>query len=312
MTAILSSLLVGALLTASITLIIPSFKGKASANDAPIGVVATIFPVADILSQLMGDAAHVVTLLPPGASPHTYEPRPADVRAAAGASLFVSVGAGLDEWAGHIARVADRRVSALVLAEKVTEAGVGRRVGAGADHDHHDHHGIDPHFWLDPVIVRDVIAPALADALIELAPLHRAAISSRLAAFQERLTELDGWIRERLAPIDNRKFIGYHDAWQYFAHRYGLEQVAAVAPFPGQEPSARWMADLISKARAHQTGVVLAEPQLNPQAAQTIAGELKGTVIVLDPIGGPFIDGRESYIDMMRYNTEMLARALGS
>lgn len=287
----------------------------AEASENNVTVVSTIYPLADIVDHIGGAAVTSQTLLPPGASPHTFEPRPGDVRNVATASLFVSIGAGLDDWATGIARATDQQLTMLDLSELIRdsefvltydEIALG---GLRADDDHD--HPIDPHFWLDPIIVRDMIAPQLAKLLTSLIPEEADAIIERLNAYQMRLTALDKRVKDRLHGLTTNKFISYHAAWGYYAKRYGLDQVASVTPFPGQEPSARWLADLILLARREKVDVVFAEPQLNRKAADTIAKEINGTVIVLDPIGGKGVANRESYIDLIEYNTESLAAVLG-
>lgn len=277
---------------------------------AAIPVVVTIHPLSSIVKAVGGPLVRVETLLPPGASPHTFEPRPAHVRAVAEAQLVVAVGAGLDDWVLAIARSA-KDAGILLASEHVIAAGMGR---AFDDHEHDDTHGhshgdIDPHVWLDPMVVKEAIAPAIAEALIQALPEHRRAIESHLQRFQQELDQLDAWIRERLASVGTGAFISYHAAWGYFADRYGLEHAASVAGFPGQEPSARWIAQVVQLARERGIKVVFAEPQLSPKAAETIAREIQGQVLLLDPLGGHGLAGRENYIDLMRYNTEMLVQA---
>src|SRR5690606_41632388 len=108
-----------------------------------------------------------------------------------------------------------------------------RPFDTGDDHDH-DHGAIDPHVWLDPVIVKDVIAPAVARELASIAPQHGDLIEENLARFRAELERLDAWIAERLSATPGAAFISYHSAWGYFAGRYGLRHVASVAAFPGQ------------------------------------------------------------------------------
>lgn len=275
---------------------------------AAIPVVVTIHPLNSIVKAVGGPLVRVETLLPPGASPHTFEPRPAHVRAVAEARLVVAVGAGLDDWVLALARSA-KNARILLASEPVIAAGMGRPFDEHDDAHGHSHGEIDPHVWLDPMVVKEAIAPAIAEALIQALPEHRRTIESQLQRFQQELDQLDAWIRERLASVGTGAFISYHAAWGYFADRYGLEHAASVAGFPGQEPSARWIAQVVQLARERGIKVVFAEPQLSPKAAETIAREIQGQVLLLDPLGGPGLAGRENYIDLMRYNTEMLVQA---
>jgi len=284
-------------------------------------VVTTIHPLAAIARELGGEWLDVHALLPPGASPHTFEARPAHMRAIAGASLILAVGQGLDDWVADLARSAGKG-ELLLVGDHVAAAGLGIGYEEIEEHHHdvhaedgngHTHDGaIDPHVWLDPVIVRDVIAPVIAERLGAAHPDRRDEVERNLAALQEELTRLDAWIAERLSSYEPKAFISYHSAWRYFARRYGLVEVATVAGFPGQEPSARWVADVVRAARDNRVAVVFAEPQLSPKAAETIAREIRGRVLMLDPIGGEGLPGRDRYADLMRYNAEVLAEAFAS
>ena len=113
-----------------------------------------------------------------------------------------------------------------------------------------------------------------------------------------------------LGKFSKKQYISYHSAWNYFARRYGLEEVAAVEPFPGKEPSARWLTQLVRLAEEHQIDILLAEPQLSPKVAEIIAAEIKGRVLILDPLGGKGVPGRECYTDLIRYNMEIFREAL--
>ena len=82
-----------------------------------------------------------------------------------------------------------------------------------------------------------------------------------------------------------------------------------ISGFPGQEPSAAWISDLVDLCRRNSLKVVAAEPQLSTALAETIAQETGGTVVLLDPLGGEGVPQRDSYLDLMRYNTAVLRDA---
>ncbi|MDI6906334.1 MAG: metal ABC transporter substrate-binding protein [Thermoanaerobacterales bacterium] len=281
-------------------------------------VAATIFPLADIAHQIGGERVEVVTLLPPGASPHTFEPTPEQMRGLTAARVFISVGPGLDDWAARLGdggrgdRVDVAVLETIPASALITEQNSGEAHGedgpeAGSDH---DHHGVNPHVWLDPVLVHDHIAPAVARALTEAAPENRDYFAARLRDYQSALEALDESFRTTVGTITDRRFVSVHAAWTYLARRYGLEQVAVVEAFPGKEPSAKWIAGVVDTARVAKASTVLAEPQLNTQTARVIAAELGGRVIILDPLGGPGLPGRDSYLRLMRYNLQALAEGL--
>ena len=270
---------------------------------ASVPVVASIFPLADMVRQVGGEEVDVATLLPPGASPHTFEPTPLQMRAVAGARVFVQIGAGLDTWATKLLSAGRGDLRLVTVTDGVQLLG---SVEGPAD----PAHRLDPHVWLDPVVVRDHVVPLIVDALAAVAPDRRAVFEAQAAQFHDRLTRLDSDIRTTLAPLPNKRYIAFHSAWRYFGLRYGLEEVAVVEAFPGKEPSAQEIAAVVKKARAAQVRAILVEPQFPPRIAEQIAHEFGGHTALVDPIGGPQLPGRSQYIDVMRYNLRVFAAAL--
>lgn len=300
-------------------------RDRPSADDArTITVVTTIQPIADIASNVGGESVRVVNLLPAGGSPHTYEPTPSQMAAMADAAVFIWVGGGLDDWAETLADAGSERLVRLRLTDGVF------LLPFQADHHHHtpdcghdteilvDHHGTcdhdhgfyDPHIWLDPLLVREHIAPAIARALAGAWPEMDAVFTANLEGYQEQLTDLHHFIVEELNSLSNRNFIAFHSAWQYFSVRYGLVQAASVEESPGKEPSAKWIAEVVEMAREHNAKAIFAEPQFSNKAAEVIAREFGAEVLILDPLGGPGLDGRETYLDLMRYNSRVFRQGL--
>lgn len=290
------------------------------ARDEKAVVVATIFPLADITRNIGGDRVEVVTLLPGGASPHTFEPTPRQMRQVSGAKVIIRIGAGLDDWAEKLSGVAgvSGDTGGDVVRLGVTDGMVLRKAGhgcpccsgaAGTGYAHGNGPG-DPHVWLDPVLVRDEIAPRIYEALCVAVPGDAAYFEANLKAFQAELTRLHAEITELAEGFESRHFIAYHSAWNYFADRYGLVEVAAVKEAPGKEPSPGWIATVVETARAHDVGAIFAEPQFSTKAAEVIADEYGARVLILDPLGGENIPGRDSYLELMRFNAAVLDEGL--
>jgi len=272
-------------------------------------VASTIFPLADIAREIGGERVAVSTLLPPGASPHTFEPTPEQVRCIATAKVFITVGPGLDDWAARLgAGGSEDRVDLAVLETIPDSTLIAEDESSHAGHSHHS--GVNPHVWLDPVLVRDYIAPAITRALTEASPENEAYFAGRLKEYQSALSDLDESFRAAVGALEDRRFISVHAAWTYLARRYGLEQIAVVEAFPGKEPSARWIAGIVDTARNAGVSAIMAEPQLSTQTAEVIAAEFGGRVVIMDPLGGPGLPQRDSYLALMRHNLETLVRGL--
>jgi len=290
--------------------------GLGQAAAAPLRVTASIRPVALLVAEVGGGEVAVHTLLPPGASPHGYEPTPSQVRELAGADLLVTVGAGLDPWAERLHRAVGRGVPELVLAAhtRLLPAPIGHHhEGEEPDADEAGDHdaGGDPHVWLDPVRVRDDLVPAIVRALSEAAPERAPVFARGGEAFRARLTGLDRELAEGLKPYAGGAFVAFHGSFTYLAHRYGLDQVAVVEPLPGREPSARWMREVIEAGRASGARAVLVEPQFNPRIARTIAAQFGARVVTVDPLGAAGGTAGDTYADLLRFNLRAFREALG-
>jgi ABC-type Zn uptake system ZnuABC Zn-binding protein ZnuA len=289
--------------------------GSAPETGGP-DVVASVFPVADLAGRLAGPDVTVATLLPPRASPATWEPSPGQIRTLRSARGVISVGAGLDAWVeelfprGSVPHLRLTRGMELRDAGHPAEpegGGRGGTPGAGPGEP-----GVgDPHVWLDPLRVRDRILPALTGFLAGLFPGEADGVRARAAALSDSLTALDAEIRALLDDVPERRFVATHDAWGYFAEAYGLDPLGSIYERPGQEPSARGLARLVETAREAGVTTILAEPQLASTAAEALADELDVEVRVVDPLGGPGVEGREDYFQMMRFNARAFREALG-
>ncbi|MBI1921132.1 MAG: zinc ABC transporter substrate-binding protein [Geobacter sp.] len=285
--------------------------GVSVAYAAPLKVAATIFPLADIVRQVGGDRVTVTTIIPAGASEHIYEPTSSQMRQVADVVLYVKVGAGMDDWVDRLVRSARKPPMPVSVTSGVRLLRTAEQELLGQEEEEHHHSGDDPHIWLDPILVRDSIVPRITEALIKLSPADSSRFRDNAKRFQQELTRLDQEMRQGVAGLKRHEFIAMHSAWAYMAKRYGLRQVAAVETFPGKEPSARYLVELVKLARKQGVSTIFAEPQLSNKAAQVIAREVKGTVLLLDPVGGENIAGRNSYLALMRYNLSQIVRGMG-
>jgi ABC-type Zn uptake system ZnuABC Zn-binding protein ZnuA len=259
-------------------------------------IAATIFPLYDIARQVAGPLAEVVLILPPGASPHTFEPTPAAIRSLADARTLLVVGHGLDDWSARLAR----------------GAGVPRVVRVDVDialrhYPGRDPASVDPHYWLS---LRNgkAIARTVAAELELVAPDRVVELRSSLAAYLARLDAADEQIRALLANLPSRRIATFHDAFRYFADAYGLEVAAVFEPYPGREPGPRFVIEFQQKIRASQIRVVFTEPQLSVDAIRALAQDLGVTISTLDPLGG--VPGREGYIETALFDARQVAAAL--
>ena len=270
--------------------------GCSPETSSPPAIVATIAPLAFILRALAGNEVAVRTLLDPGASPHTYEPRPSDVRAAQSAVVVVYVSSDLDAWATQLP--ARRTLAALDLVPAADRRPLPASDGESA---------VDPHFWTDPLTVAAAI-PALVDALAGLDPDHAETYRANASRFTERLRALHAETAAALRPLAGRRVVLFHPSFGYLLGRHGILVAAVVEEFPGKEPTALDIQRLGQGARRAGATVVFTEPQLPRRPAEVLA-ELAGVrVAELDPLGGG--PGRDTYEDLIRHNVRVLVESL--
>lgn len=257
---------------------------------APLAAVATITPLGFLLEELGGERVAVHVLVPAGATPHAFEPRPSDQLRIAEAKLFVVAGAGIDDWVARLA--SSEGPPPLVLLPAL----------AGEP--------TDPHFWLDPIGVRDRVLPVLEAALVAADGASAAHYAERRRTFAHALTALDAEIRGMLAGVPRRPLVPTHPAWGAFAARYGIPLLDAVQHVAAEEPTPRTLARLADAARAGGAAAVLVEPQLPAAAADALAEALGVPAVMADPLGDARVPERGSYAALLRFDARAFRRAL--
>ena len=276
-------------------------------------VVVSIHPIFDLVRQVAGADATVARLLPPGGSAHTFDPTPRDVLRVAQADLLFLNG-GLDLWlrglveaSGNDAPVVEiislASVRAVLLERfpDLVTVDVGGAAGGSTAL------GFNSHVWLDPLMMAAAL-PDIATALAGIDPDSADGYAARAEALALELVALDAELSETLAPIEGAAFVPFHDAWPYFAARYGLDLIVEIEPYPGREPSPAYLRRAIELVRASGATAIFTETQLNRRPAEVLAAEAGVELYELDPKGG--FPGRESYQELLRYNAGVMLEAL--
>jgi ABC-type Zn uptake system ZnuABC Zn-binding protein ZnuA len=283
-------------------------------NPDALSVVATTTIIADLARNVAGEFANVDSLLPPNADPHSFEPTPRDIEAAADADLILQHGMELDAWAGGL--IEESGSDAPV--EIVTD-GVRTILGENGheEDDGHDHaeDEADPHVWFDVANAR-VMTENIRDALSAADPDNAAAYAANADAYLAELDELDGWIREQMAtiPDENRKIVTNHDAFGYYVDTYGLELVGTVIPSldTQAQASAQETAELLDLIESEGVRAIFAENTVSASVAESIASE--AGVEIVDDLYSDALGDEDSeaatYIDMMRWDTTRIVEAL--
>lgn len=293
---------VAVVLTAALLTVTPGCGRAPERAPGPLRVAVTIAPLAGLVRAVAPEDAEVRAVIPAGASPHGYQPTPSDAELLRRADLVVAVGLGVE---GGLATAIERGVGgsdrSLVFADVVGLEGHGHD---HAGHDGHDRGSIDPHLWLDPGLVLQLVE-ALERELGVIDPDDAAVIAVRADVLSARIRELDAELERTLAPVRGRAVVTDHDAFGRFCERYGLRVVAIVRPFEGAEPTPGELEAVRGAIERDGVGGVFIEPQFDGRAAHRLAETGGVPVGTLDPIAG------EDWFAMMRANAGELARVLG-
>ena len=244
-----------------------------------IPVTVSIEPQKYFVERIGGDRVQVNVMVPTGTDPHTYEPKPDQMRALASSKAYFSIGGGLEQaWLP--------RLSGANSQLKIVDTSQGVEKIPSLDH-HHDHNhsagegeNLDPHIWLSPSRAKQQ-AENIYQSLVKIDPKHQSEYQANLSQFIEEIDSLDQEIRQQLTPLKNRAFMVFHPEWGYFAKDYNLKMIAIEVE--GNEPSAGELGDIIKKAKANKIKVIFSQPEFSPQTAQAIAQEIGAKVI---PING--------------------------
>ena len=280
-------------------------------------VSATIFPIYDIAKQVGRDLVRVDLILPAGASPHTFDPSPRTVQALSGSEVVLAIGHDIDSWASDLAKGAgDIPVRTVDTNIELREFGENAHSHEEDEHhddeDHeedthgHDHEGVDPHYWLSPVRAMQ-IANNMVEIFAALDPANTRTYQANAREFRQEIeASLRSWRRE-IAMIEDPEIITFHDAFGYFAEDMGVEVVATVEPFAGQEATAQYLRELTEVVQDTGVTALFLEPQLSSRNIDAFARDNGLTLGTLDPIGG--VRGRESYKELMAYNVNQIIAA---
>lgn len=300
--------------------LLAAFSGAASARaeetPKPV-VVATLFPILDFATEIAGDLAEVVPLLPPGAEVHSYSPTPADMMRLSRARLFLYLSDGMETWVtGLVADAPDSLFVRTVAPE--TSAFFGKEAEPHEHNDTCEHRdlGRDPHIWLDPLRAQ-AMADRIATALAEADPANADAYRAHCTILQNRIMELHAEIEKGLADCKTRTLVcGGHFAFGHFAERYGLKHLSPYAGFsPNAQPSPRALAELVRTLREQGTTAIFHEEVLDPKLARVLADETGARLLPLHSLHNRTPDDVASgatYFTLMRRNLENLRQGLGA
>ena len=290
---------------------------------ADVPQVATdIPPVHSLVSQVMGDLGTPKLIVPPGTSPHGYAMRPSEARALQDADVTFWMGPDLTPWLGRAIKSLTGNAINVALSNSEDLVRHPFRTGATFDsHDHHDHgdhgdehkeahkddhgdhgdehEGLDPHLWLDPDNAR-ILLGVISSTLAGLDPTHADTYRANAAQAKKAIAALTHELDAALQPIRGRPFIVFHDAYQYFEHRFNVDASGSVALGDASSPGPARIAAIRQKVQTLGAHCVFSEPQFRSKIITTVIEGTTARSATLDPLGATLKPGPELYSQLLR------------
>lgn len=309
------------LLLAAVLAVPFSACGRKTANESAGGsitVAVSIVPQEAFVKAVAGDDANVVTLIPPGYSPESYDPPPSLIQKLTDASIYFTIGVPAENAIIprikninsnlKIVRLEDevgRAYPHRYFEEEHTRTGSGHTNNKGGhqaeETEHagdghsgqtgHSHSGRDPHIWLSPKRV-SVMIDAITRELSAACESRAEVYESNGKRFKEELSRLDEQIKNMFKNLEKREFIMYHPSLGYFADDYGLEMLSLEKD--GKEPTIRDMQELVDMARSNGINAILYQAETDSGLTEAFASEIDGRSLQVDPLSIDYINNLSS------------------
>ncbi|MCL5036752.1 MAG: zinc ABC transporter substrate-binding protein [Chloroflexi bacterium] len=235
-----------------------------------IGVITTLVPLEEFAEKVGGDKVSVTSMVPPGANPHTFEPRPGQLKNIGNAKIYIKAGSCVEFELAWLSKLLALNKNIMVI-----DASRGIRLI-----------GRDPHIWLSPKNA-EIIVKNIYEGLAAADPKNKDYYKKNMENYIKELEALDSSIAESLKKTGTKEILVYHPAWAYFAARYGLEEIPIEED--GKEPSPRRIGDVVKKARKKNIVIIIASPEFNTRNAEIIANEINGKVVLISDLEKDYI-----------------------
>jgi zinc transport system substrate-binding protein len=256
-----------------------------------IKVVTTLFPVYDFARNVGGNLAQVELLLPPGMEPHSFEPRPADIRKINDADILIYTGKFMEPWIEDVLKgvsnknliVVDTSVGIVLSEDSDILKPHKHNEKTGSQHGYrHDYGGKDPHIWLDFSNAQTMVENIL-NGFIAKDPVNRQVYLKNAEAYNAGLSRLDRQFRDTLASCKKDMIIhGGHFAFGYLARRYHIQYLSAYRGIsPNAEPAPGDIVEAIRNLKSHHLNYIFFEELVSPNVAETIAHETGAKLLML-------------------------------
>ncbi|MDH3349285.1 MAG: zinc ABC transporter substrate-binding protein [Desulfobulbaceae bacterium] len=270
------------------------------AEQERLSVFVSILPEVYFVNKIGGDRVSVHALVRPGQSPATYGPTPKQMALLAKAHVYFRIGVGFENSLVSKLRRTNEKLVIVDLRDGISLLEMEQH-GANVEDGHNHEEELDPHVWLDPMLVK-LQAEVIKNTLSEFDPSNSTFYETNYKVFVEQLNKLDRQLRQTMAPLVGRTIYVFHPAYGYFCHAYGLKQKSVT--INGKEPGAKHLVSLIKSARSEGVKVIFVQPQFSRKAARSIARAIDGVVVALDPLAKDYLENMESMAVRIRHSLE--------
>ena len=268
-------------------ILVVMLMGLTACNQAPLAesqeakpiVAVTIVPQATFVNAIAGDSVEIITMVPPGSSPETYEPTPQQMVEFSKAATYFAIGIAVEETK-VLPSIGD--IPVVDLAEAVREEYPDRMFDEGER---------DEHIWLSPKRVK-VMVQAITEELVRLMPENKDAFQKNSQAYVALLDELDQELVDIFAEMSPKIFIVYHPAFGYIAEDYNLEMVALEEE--GKESTPQQLQSVVDLAKEHDLKSVFYQQEVDSRQATSFAEEIKGSAVQLSPLSAEYIENMKT------------------
>jgi len=274
--------------------------GNENNDNDKIGIIVTLPPQVEMVEAIGGDKVKVTEMVPADQSPHSYEPKPSQMKEVVKAKAYFKVGSGVEFEINHLDTIKEQNQDM-----KIFDCSKGITILEMDEHHHeenstrngdHDHEGDDPHIWLSPSNTKFMVQN-IFDGLLKIDSKNKGYYESNLEKYLDKLDNLINESHKKLDPYENNEFLVYHPAWGYFADEFNLIQLAVEEE--GKAPGPSGIVALIEQAKEHNIKIIFVSPQFDKSSAETIAGEIGGKVVTVNPLAENYIENMEQVVDKM-------------
>ena len=258
-------------------------------------VTVSVLPQKYFVEKIAGDKIMVNVMVAPGSSPATYEPKTSQMKLLSNSVAYFAIDVPFEDVWLEKFKNANKNMLIVDTADGIEKLPIAAHhhedekehdedkhdKDGKHEHEDHEHGGLDPHIWLDPLLVK-IQAKNIYEALVKIDSENTSFYKTNFEKFENELDALNSQIENILKPFAHKAFMVFHPSWGYFAKRYEIEQIAIEVQ--GKEPKPAQLIELVEEAKKHDIKIVFVSPQFSQKGAKTISKSINGNVAVINPL----------------------------